>query len=101
MIAYVSTALKTILRAAAGGESVLRTKILRSDNGTDFKNDLVDRLLAEAGELTCVPQNAVAERAIGDIFAMARTMLVNAALPLQFWGEAVMTAAHHVSIQDK
>ena len=96
----ISRALRAILRDAANGESVLRTKILRSDNGTDFKNALVDKLLAEGDiqrEFTCVGtshQNAVAERATGVLFAMARTMLADSSLPPQFWGEALMTEAH-------
>ena len=75
-------------------------KVLRTDNGTEFKNTLVNKLLAEADiirELTCVDtshQNAVAERAIGVLFAMARTMLVDSALPAHFWGEALMSAVH-------
>ena len=86
----VASALRRILRLAAGTQSVLRTKVLRSDNGTEFKNAAVDALLAETDiqrELTCVGtshQNAVAERAIGIVFAAARTMLVSAALPPRF-----------------
>ena len=96
----VANALRSILRRVAHGESVLRTKYLRSDNGTEFKNTEVDKLLAESDvlrELTCVGtshQNGVAERAIGVIFATARTMLVDARLPPRFWGEAVMCAAY-------
>ena len=96
----VESALRRILRDASRGESVLRTKILRTDNGTEFCNGLVDALLAEADiahEKTCVgtsQQNPVAERALGVIFAMARTMLVDACLPASFWGEAILTAVH-------
>ena len=96
----VASALRAIFRRVASGESVLRTKYLRSDNGTEFKNVEVDRLLSESDvmrELTCVGtshQNGVAERAIGVVFATARTMLVDARLPPRFWGEAVMCAAY-------
>ena len=48
-------------------------------------------------ELTCVGtshQNGVAERSIGIIFAIARTIMIDAALPPTFWGEAVITAAY-------
>ena len=82
-----SQALRLILRYAANGESVLRTKILRTDNGGEFRNILVDKLLAEGDimrEFTCVGtshQNPVAERAIGVLFSMARTMLVDSSLP--------------------
>lgn len=97
-----STALRRILRDASQGESVLRTKLLRTDNGTEFKNELVDRLLAEADitrELTCVGtsrQNPIAERTIGVLFGMARVMLVDASLPATFWGEAIILTAAHV-----
>ena len=96
----VATALRSILRRVANGESVLRTKYLRSDNGTEFKNTEGDKLLSEFDvmrELTCVGtshQNGVAERAIGIIVATARTMLVDTRLPPRFWGEAVMCAAY-------
>ena len=96
----VSQALRAILRDAANGESVLHTKILRTDNGREFKNALVDKLLAEGDigrEFTCVGmshENPVAERAIGVLFSMARTMLIDSSLPPEFWGEAIMTAAH-------
>ena len=99
-IQEVSSALRTVFRNAAGSESVLRTKCLRCDNGTEFKNTLVDKLVAECDmrrEFTCVGtshQNGVAERAIGILFSMARTMLVDASLPPRFWGEAIMASAH-------
>ena len=96
----VAAALRSIFRRAAGDESVLRTKYLRTDNGTEFVNKIVDALLAESDimrELTCVGtshQNGVAERAIGVVFAVARTMLADACLPPRFWGEAIMCAVY-------
>ena len=96
----VAAALRTTLRRIAGDEAVLRTKYLRSDNGTEFKNTEVNKLLAESDvqrELTCVGtshQNGVAERTIGILFATARTLLVDASLPPRFWGEAIMCAAY-------
>ena len=91
-------ALRAIFRRVASGESVLRTKYLRSDNDTEFKDVEVNKLLSESDimrELTCVGtshQNGVAERVIGVVFATARTMLVDARLPPRFWDEAVMCA---------
>ena len=58
---------------------MLRTKILRTDNGTEFINSEVHALLAQTGivhERTCPDtshQNAVAERAIGRLMPMVRT----------------------------
>ena len=48
-------------------------------------------------ELTCVGtshQNGVAERTIGVVFAVARTIIIDAYLPPRFWGEAVIVAAY-------
>ena len=96
----IAAAMRAILRKVAGDHSVLRTKIIRTDNGKEFCNRLVDALLAESDiqrELTCVGtshQNGVAERAIGIVFAIARTLIVDASLPAEFWGEAVITAVY-------
>jgi hypothetical protein len=96
----VSRALRQIFQEASSGESVLKTKILRSDNGTEFKNKLVNALLAQASitrELTCVSsshQNGVAERAIGVLFRKVRTLLVDSSLPPRFWGEALIASTH-------
>ena len=52
-----AAAMRAILRKVAGDQSVLRTKIIRTDNGKEFCNRLVDALLAESDilrELTCV-----------------------------------------------
>ena len=95
-----AAAMRTILRAASSTHSVLRTRVVRCDNGTEYKNRLVNALLAESNidrEYTCVGtshQNGVAESAIGILFAMARTMLVDASFPPRFWGEAVIAAVH-------
>ena len=96
----IAAAMRSILRKIAGDHSVLRTKYVRTDNGSEFCNRMVDALLAESDimrELTCVGtshQNGVAERTIGIVFAIARTIIIDAALPPTFWGEAVVTAAY-------
>ena len=96
----MAPAIRSILHSASNGESVLRTKIVRSDNGKEFKNTLVNAFLAEADitrEFTCTDtshQNGVAERAIGAAFAGLRTLLVDSALPPSFWGEALMHYVH-------
>ena len=95
-----ATAMSVILRSASATHSVLRTRVIRCDNDTEFRNRLVDSLLAESNierEFTCVDtshQNGVAESEIVTIFAITRTMFVNASLPPRFWGEAVITAVH-------
>ena len=44
----VAAAMRSIFRKIAGDHSVLRTKYVRTDNGTEFCNRMVDALLAEA-----------------------------------------------------
>ena len=93
-------ALRSILIEVAGDAKVLRTQVLRSDNGTEFCNRVVSALLVEAGirhERTCPDtshQNGVAERYIGKLVALIRVMLADARLHPSFWGEASMAAAH-------
>ena len=94
-----AAALESVLRDAASGEAVLPTKVIRTDNGTEWLGAAVTRLLAASGikrERTCAHtshQNGVAERTIGVVFAMARTLLIDACLPPTYWGEAVLAAA--------
>ena len=96
----IAAAMRAILRKVSGDESVLRNKIVRTDNGKEFCNRDVDALLGESDilrELTCVGtshQNGVAERAIGIVFSMARTIIVDACLPPVFWDEAAITAVY-------
>ncbi|GJS92547.1 putative ribonuclease H-like domain-containing protein [Tanacetum coccineum] len=55
-----------------------KVKIIRSDNGTEFKNK----------------QNGVAERRNRTLIEAARTMLADSKLPTTFWAEAVSTACY-------
>lgn len=77
-----------------------KLKILRSDNGKEYVNSSLERLLEEKGighQLTAPytpQQNGVAERANRTIVEMARTMLNHARLPKKFWSEAVNTAVY-------
>ncbi|GJS08387.1 retrovirus-related pol polyprotein from transposon TNT 1-94 [Tanacetum coccineum] len=78
----------------------VRVKELRSDNGTEFRNHKLEELCDEKGisqnfSSSCTPeQNGVAERRNKTLIEAARTMLNNAKLPKQFWGEAVNTACY-------
>ena len=96
-----SAAIRNILQeAAAGAQHILHTRIFRSDNGTEFVNSDVQNLLVQAGiqhERTCPHtshQNGVAERAIGRLMPMVRTMMAAASARPTFWGEAIHAAAH-------
>jgi transposase InsO family protein len=85
-------AISTVLARTSANESTLPTRVLRHDNGTEFLNSTLDKLLADANiqrERTCPGtsnQNGVAERTIGVLFAATRTLLVDAALPPSLWG---------------
>ena len=79
------------------GKSV---KILRSDNGGEYKSRQFKEFTSECGirhEFT-VPktpeQNGVAERLNRVLIEKARTMLVQSRLPHSFWAEALNTAVH-------
>ena len=96
----VSRKFEIILRAASGDAHVLRTRVVRSDNGTKFVNSAMSALFAQAGiqhERTCPHtshQNGVAKRAIGRLMPVVRTMVADASADPSFWGEAMITAAH-------
>lgn len=75
-------------------------KVLRSDNGKEFRNKLMDSYLESCGILreTTAPytpeQNGKAERDNRTIIESARTMLRAKNLPKYLWAEAVSTAVY-------
>lgn len=77
-----------------------QVKILRTDNGSEFRNALVEQLCDREGVLQefsapYVPeQNGEAERANRTIIETARSMLQSSGSPLPLWGEAVLTAVY-------
>lgn len=77
-----------------------QVKILQSDNGTEFVNDDVTRLLEEHGirHRRTIPytpeQNGCAEREMRTIFEAARSMLYAKELNVKLWAEAVNTAVY-------
>ncbi|KAF5753698.1 putative RNA-directed DNA polymerase [Helianthus annuus] len=78
----------------------LKVKRIRSDNGTEFKNQVMDEFCTSKGILHeyssryTPQQNGVAERKNRTIIETARTMLVESELPIQFWGEAISAACY-------
>ena len=78
----------------------LPIKKIRSDNGTEFKNQYMDELCREMGIIhqfnaPYVPQqNGVAERKNRTLIEAARTILSESKLPIFFWAEAVNTACY-------
>jgi transposase InsO family protein len=75
-------------------------KVLRTDNGTEYVNARMNNILKVNGichERT-VPyspeQNGVSERLNRTLVEKARTMLIEAGLPLEYWAEAAATATY-------
>ncbi|GJT29424.1 putative ribonuclease H-like domain-containing protein [Tanacetum coccineum] len=70
-------------------------KIIRCDNGTEFKNHAMNEFCAKKGikrefSVARTPQqNGVAERKNRTLIEAARTMLADSLLPIPFWAEAV------------
>ncbi|GJU03820.1 retrovirus-related pol polyprotein from transposon TNT 1-94 [Tanacetum coccineum] len=77
-----------------------KVKIIRCDNGTEFKNRVMSEFCEKKGierefSVARTPQqNGVAERRNGTLIEVARTMLANSKLPTTFWVEAVNTACY-------
>ncbi|GJS66673.1 putative ribonuclease H-like domain-containing protein [Tanacetum coccineum] len=77
-----------------------RVKIIRSDNGTEFKNQDLNQFCNSKGikreysNARTPQQNGVAERKNRTLIEAARTMLVDSLLPIPFWAEAVDIACY-------
>ncbi|GJU37648.1 putative ribonuclease H-like domain-containing protein [Tanacetum coccineum] len=75
-------------------------KIIRSDNGTEFKNrDMLEfcgnkGIKQEYSNARTPQQNGVAERMNRTLIEAARTMLADSLLPTTFWAKAVSTACY-------
>ncbi|GKB59390.1 ribonuclease H-like domain-containing protein [Tanacetum coccineum] len=77
-----------------------KVKIIRCDNGTEFKNNDMNQFCGMKGikrefSVARTPQqNRVAERKNRTLIEAARTMLADLLLPTTFWAEAVSTACY-------
>ncbi|GJY92754.1 putative ribonuclease H-like domain-containing protein [Tanacetum coccineum] len=77
-----------------------KVKIIRCDNGTEFKNKEVIEFCGlkgikrEYSNARTPQQNGVAERKNMTLIEAARTMLADSFLPNTFWAEAVSTACY-------
>ncbi|GJQ92564.1 uncharacterized mitochondrial protein-like protein [Tanacetum coccineum] len=75
-----------------------KVKVIRCDNGTEFKNKEMNQFCEMKGILRqysvarTPQQNGVAERRNRTLIEAARTMLADSKLPTTFWTEAVNTA---------
>ncbi|GJT39573.1 putative ribonuclease H-like domain-containing protein [Tanacetum coccineum] len=77
-----------------------RVKVIRYDNGTEFKNKEMNQFYERKGikrefSVARTPQqNRVAERKNRTLIEAARIMLADSKLPTTFWAEAVNTACY-------
>ncbi|KAJ9557536.1 hypothetical protein OSB04_012150 [Centaurea solstitialis] len=78
----------------------LQVRVIRNDNGTEFKNSTIEDYLTCVGitHNFSVPrtpqQNGVVERKHKTLVEAARTMQNASGLPLTFWAETVNTACY-------
>nr|GEU54595.1 uncharacterized mitochondrial protein AtMg00810-like [Tanacetum cinerariifolium] len=78
----------------------LKVKIIRCDNGGEFKNKEMNEFCTRKGikrefsNARTPQQNRVAERRNRTLIEATRTMLADAKLPVTFWAEAVNTACY-------
>nr|GFC59042.1 putative ribonuclease H-like domain-containing protein [Tanacetum cinerariifolium] len=76
----------------------LNVKIIRCDNGTEFKNADLNQFCGLKGIKRDVPRtpqkNGITERKNMTLIEAARTMLADLLLPIPFWAEAVNTACY-------
>ena len=76
---------------------------IRSDNGTEFTNGALQTFFLEHSiihETSCVDtpqQNGRVERKNRHLLNVARALRFQTNLPLQFWGECVVTASHLIN----
>ncbi|GKB01976.1 putative ribonuclease H-like domain-containing protein, partial [Tanacetum coccineum] len=81
-------------------QSDYKVKTIKSDNGTEFKNRIMNELceikgiIREFSVARTPQQNGVAERKNRTLIEAARTMLADSKLPTSFWAEAVNTACY-------
>jgi transposase InsO family protein len=95
----------TLKKCAKRAQNEFDTKIkkVRSDNGTEFKNTIIEKFLDEEGigHEFCVPytpqQNKIIERKNRTLIEAAMTMLDEYKVSDQFWAEAINTACHAIN----
>ncbi|CAH9100668.1 unnamed protein product [Cuscuta europaea] len=76
-------------------------KIVRSDNGKEFiglqEYFLLNGIIFQTSCVYTPQQNGRVERKHRHILEMARTLRFHANLPIQFWGECVLTAGYLIN----
>nr|GEW89270.1 ribonuclease H-like domain-containing protein [Tanacetum cinerariifolium] len=91
-----SPILKTFINGLENQLS-LKVKVIRSDNGTEFKNNNLNqfcglkRIKKEFSVSRIPQQNGITERKYRTLIEAARTMLADSLRPIPFWAKAVNT----------
>lgn len=78
-----------------------KIKTIRSDNGQEFLMHSFFQSKGILHQLTCVEtpqQNGIAERKQQHILNVARALMFQANLPIQFWSHAITHAVHIINI---
>ncbi|CAH9110065.1 unnamed protein product [Cuscuta epithymum] len=80
-----------------------RVKCIRSDNGMEFQTNLLSEYYKRQGiilETSCTDtpqQNGVVERKQRHILEVARALRFQSGLPIDFWGECILTAVYIIN----
>ncbi|GJV09231.1 putative RNA-directed DNA polymerase [Tanacetum coccineum] len=78
-------------------------KTFRSDNGTEFVNNVFDKFCIDNGivhQTTCAytpQQNGIVERKHRHLLNVAKSLLFQEGLPLYLWSECIMTVAYFIN----
>ena len=78
-------------------------KVLRSDNGMEFKDHSATEFYKEKGiihQTSCVDtpqQNGVVERKHRHLLRVTRALMFQSNLPRKYWGEALLTAVYLIN----
>nr|GEY57344.1 hypothetical protein [Tanacetum cinerariifolium] len=94
-----SSILKTFVTGLENQLS-LKVKVVRSDNGTEFKNSDLNQfceikvIKREFSVPRTLQQNGITEKKNRTLIEAARTMLADSLLSIPFWAEAVNTACY-------
>lgn len=80
-----------------------KIRILHTDNGTEYINDVLGQFLKDKGILhqsTCVntpQQNGIAERKNKHLLEVTRALMFSMNVPKYLWGEAILTATYLIN----
>ena len=82
-------------------DNLLHIKIVRSDNGTEFNCMLsffeTSGILFQTSCIGTPQQNGCVERKHKHILNVSRALMFQAHLPVEFWGECVLTVVHLIN----